>query len=514
MKGPGTHSPLDGSALPAIEWTEREQVEHVIDRAHAAQTQWAQTPFKVRAQRVQELARRILERRDEAAQVMAMETGRAEAESLLNEVVTVLDYANGAIAVAKRALQSEKVSLSPLNFPGKRAVIEAIPRGVIAIIEPWNYPLMQFYKPLFPALLAGNGVVLKPSEHTPRTGAWLAAQCDAVFGPGLVGVVQGAGEIGGALVDGDVDAVVFCGSVQTGRKVAARCGERLIPCSVELGGKDAALVLADCDLDRTVAGILQWSLNNAGQDCSSIERIVVEQAIADEFVSRLAGAVGKLTVHPEGSGDLGPLQNSAQLQRVEAQVEAAVEDGATLVVGGTRVGPGLGFAPTVLDHCTGPMAIMRDETFGPVLCIQRVDSAEQGVRAANDCEYGLGASVWTTDLRRGEQLARQLNAGLCYVNNHAFLGTVAQVPWTGVGATGTGTAGSVHCYPVFVRRRTVLVDRSSKPDVFWRPANADLGVLAHASAKLSLGAVGQVFTLLPLLGRRVRAIRDFVSGER
>ena len=178
------------------------------------------------------------------------------------------------------------------------------------------------------------------------------------------------------------------------------------------------------------------------------------------------------------------------------------------------MGPGLGFAPTVLDHCTPEMTIMKDETFGPVLCIQRVPDAEAGIEAANDCAFGLGASVWTKDIRRGEALARRMNAGLCYVNNHAFLGTVAQVPWTGTGATGTGTAGSRHSYPVFVRRRTVLVDRAAKPDVFWRPANADLNTLAHASAQLSLGALGQLFTLVPLLGRRVRAIRDFVRARR
>lgn len=511
---PGTVSPADGSSLAPVAWTEAEAVAGAVARARKAQAAWAATPLKDRGKAVVALARRILERRSEVAAILADETGRDEAENLLNEVVFVLDYAKGAVSTAKSALAPEKVWLNPLNFPGKRVVVEAVPRGVIGIIEPWNYPLLQFYKPLFPALLSGNAVVLKPSEHTPRTARWLVEQCAAVFPSELVQVVVGGGEVGQALIDGGVDAVVFCGSVGTGRKVAARCGEKLIPCSVELGGKDAAIVLADCDLERTVAGIAQWAFNNAGQDCSSIERIYVEEAIADRFVERLAKAVGSMRVAPDPGADIGPLQNAAQLRIVTEHVDDAVSKGAKAVVGGAPMGPGYGFAPTVLDHCDESMTVISDETFGPVAPIVRVANAEEAVERSNRSAYGLGGSVWTRDLARGERLARQLDVGLAYVNNHTFLGTVPQVPWTGTGLTGTGVAASRHAYGTFVRRRTVLVDKSSKPDVFWRPANTDLLTLAHASSDLALGALGKVFTLLPLLGRRTKAIQAFARGER
>lgn len=510
---PGTIRPSDGTALTPVPWTAPADVAAVVARARSAQATWAAMPLAERSNRMVALARRILERRAEVAAILADETGRDEAENLLNEVVFVLDYAKGAVSTAKVALAPEKVWLNPLNFPGKRVVVEAVPRGVIGVIEPWNYPLLQFYKPLFPALLAGNGVVLKPSEHSPRTGIWLARQLEGLVPDGLVGVVVGGGEVGASLIDAGVDAVVFCGSIGTGRKVAARCGEKLIPCSVELGGKDAAIVLADCDLERTVAGIAQWTFNNAGQDCSSIERIYVEASIADRFVERLAAAVRSLRVAPTPGADLGPLQNAAQLRIVEAQVADAVAKGAKLVVGGERVGTGYGYAPTLLDHCTDDMAVIADETFGPVAPIIRVRDADEAVRRANLGRYGLGGSVWTRDLQRGEALARRLDVGLCYVNNHAFLGTVPQVPWTGTRETGTGIAASKHGYGTFVRRRTVLVDRSTKPDVFWRPANGDLLTLAHASSDLALGAIGKVFTLLPLLGRRVKAIQAFARGE-
>ncbi|MEQ1508396.1 MAG: aldehyde dehydrogenase family protein, partial [Myxococcota bacterium] len=397
--------------------------------------------------------------------------------------------------------------------PGKRAVIEAVPRGVVAIVEPWNYPLLQFYKPLYPALLAGNAVVLKPSEHTPRTCAWLVGLCRTVFPPDLVQIVVGGPDVGQALIEAEIDAVVFCGSVPTGRKVAARCGERLIPCSVELGGKDAAIVLADCDLPRTVAGIVQWSMHNAGQDCSSIERVYVEAAIADRFVDALAGTVDKLVVAPStGRADVGPLQNERQLEVVERHVAAAIAAGAVARTGGRRVGPGYGYAPTVLDRCTEAMEVVRDETFGPVIAVVRVADADEAVRRANDARYGLCGSVWTRDLAKGEALARRLDVGLALVNNHSFPGSIPAIPWTGTKDTGTGVAASVHAYPTFVRRRTLVIDRSGGPDVFWKPIDDDLWALGQAASALALGALGQVFTLLGLLGKRARAILGRVGG--
>ena len=231
-------------------------------------------------------------------------------------------------------------------------------------------------------------------------------------------------------------------------------------------------------------------------------------------MERLAGAVKHMRVAPTPGADIGPLQNKGQLEIVKAHVADAVAKGAKVVAGGEPVGAGFGFKPTVLDHCSEDMDVIAHETFGPIAPVIRVKSADEAVQRSNRSAYGLGGSVWTKNLVRGEELARKMEVGLAYVNNHAFLGTVPQVPWTGVGDTGTGIAASRHSYGTFVRRRTVLVDRSTKPDVFWRPANSDLLTLAHASSDLALGAIGKVFTLLPLLGRRVKAIQAFARGER
>ncbi len=512
MAQPGHLHPATLAPLSNVEWTPTSAMDDAIGLAREAQKVWAEVPLEDRAVRVVAIARRILQRREEALRLLEEETGRDPADSLLSEVAFVLSYAKGAVQVAKRALAPQRVPLSPIDHPGKRAVVEAVPRGVVAIIEPWNYPLLQFYKPLFPALLSGNAVILKPSEHTPRCGAWLAEQCAAELPPGVVQVVQGDGAIGGALVAADVDAVVFCGSVATGRRVAAKCAERLIPCSVELGGKDAAIVLADCNLERTVAGILQWSMHNAGQDCSSIERVYVVDAIADRFVEQLAAAVARLKVVPEGR-DVQPLQNEAQLHIVQSHVEDAVERGAEVRAGGAATGQGHGFRPTVLDRCTQEMMVVTDETFGPVVAIVRVPDERTAVKLANEGRYGLCGSVWTRDLSRGERLARELDVGIALVNNHSFPGSVPQIPWTGTKWTGTGVAASEHAYSTFVRRRTVVVDSSSRPDVYWKPVDGTLMDLGQAASGLALGAWTRIFALLSLVGKRVSAIRNLVGNR-
>ncbi|HEY1089065.1 MAG TPA: aldehyde dehydrogenase family protein, partial [Archangium sp.] len=417
-----------------------------------------------------------------------------------------------AIAVAKQALKPSKVELSMLDFPGKSGVTELIPRGVIGVIAPWNYPLGNFWKSLFPALLAGNGVVLKPSEHTPRTGAFLVECCVQVLPKGLVGLVHGAGDVGQALVD-EVDGIVFTGSVPSGRRVASRAAERLIPTSLELGGKDAAIVLADCDLERTALGIAQWSMHNCGQNCAGIERVYVEEAIADRFVELLTRIVGKLRVSTgDDESELGPLQNAAQLALVEKHVEGAKAAGAMVTVGGQRIGAGLGYRPTVVDFCTDEMELVRDETFGPVVAVLRVKDSEEAVRRANDSRYGLNGSVWTTDLERGAALVRKLEVGVGYVNNHGFAGILADVPWTGVKDTGPGIAASAHSYGIFTRPRTVIVDGGKNPDPWWIPASPELNQFVEALlARGRGGGLGVLLKLGGLVKKRVAQVNTLAK---
>ncbi|MBS2026369.1 MAG: aldehyde dehydrogenase family protein [Deltaproteobacteria bacterium] len=505
---PGTVRPADGSPLEPVAATALADIPGIVAKARAAQPAWAALPLDARAEKVRQLGRALLEKHAEAAKIMAAEMGRSELECIGDEIMGAMEFTTSAIGVAKIALKPVKVPISKLDYPGKRAVIEAVPRGVVGIIAPWNYPLGNFFKHLFPTLLAGNAVVLKPSEHTPRTGAWLAKVCSEIFPAGLVGLVQGRGDAGQAILEAGIDAICFTGSVATGKRVSAAAGERLIPCSVELGGKDAAIVLADCDLERTIAGVANWSVFNAGQDCSSIERVYVEAPIADAFATRIGKFVGALRVTPDPMADIGTVQNARQLEIIEAHVKDAVEKGAKLLCGGARTGQGLGFQPTVLDGCTEEMRILREETFGPVVCIRRVKDADEAVRLANDSPYGLNGSVWTTDIPRGEALARRLECGVAVVNNHSLAGINPWIPWTGVKDTGPGVANSVFAYPTYVRRRTVYVDSSKQPDPWWKPVDENFATFSQLLIQRGLtGGIGVLLKLGGLVGKRSKAIR-------
>ncbi len=506
---PGTSCPVDLSPLPDVAASSGDDVRDAVRRARDAQPGWAARSLREREEAIDALATHLLERSAEIQELIEQELGRPRILSVIAEICAAREYVKQVVRAGRAALAPERIKLSKLDWPGKSAVVEAVPRGVVAIIAPWNYPLANYYKHFFPAVLAGNAVVLKPSEHTPRTGAWFAKQCQEVFPKDLVQVVQGAGDIGAALIDAGVDAVTFTGSVRTGRKVAAHAGERLIPCSVELGGKDAAIVLADCDLDRTAIGVVTWAMQNTGQDCSSIERVYVEESIADAFAARVSAIAKKLRVSTgEGIADIGPVQNEAQLRIVESHVSEAIEKGALLLAGGKRTGKGLGFEPTVLDHCTHAMQVVAEETFGPVLTILRVRDAEHAIEMANDTSYGLNASVWTRDIDRGSALARRLQAGVGYVNNHSIAGAMPEIPWTGVKQTGPGVAASRHAYHTFVRRRTLFVDTNSKPDPIWFPADENLREFGEAIVARGLyGGLGVMFKLLGLLGKRVKAVQ-------
>ena len=509
-------SPTTGEPLSPVAWTSVEEIPAIIERARAAQSAWSAKSLSERSRAIRDLAQAVLAGHEEIATILSQETGKSFDEALLNEISGIADYAKMAIREAEAALAPVRPAISRTAYPGKSAVIEAVPRGVVGIIAPWNYPLSIFYKPLFPALLSGNAVVLKPSEFTPRTGAWLAARCQEVLGADLVGLVQGAGREGAALLEGGIDAVTFTGSVPTGRKIAARAGELLIPASVELGGKDAAIVLADCDLDRTAAGITQWALHNCGQNCAAIERVYVEESIADAFAERLAALFKTIRVAPaeEGHSDISPLQNEMQLSIVKSHVEDALDKGAKILAGGEPTGRGLGFQATCLDHCDESMLVVTEETFGPLVAICRVKDADEAVRRANASPYGLNGSVWTRDIRRGEAIARRLNVGIALVNNHAIGGMIAGIPWTGTGDTGPGIAASRFSYPTFVRRKTIFIDKNRAPDPWWFPFNDDSRELANHLIAFSSGSLTAVFGLAGAAKKRLRAVQAWSRASK
>lgn len=506
--------PIDLRALAPVPVATAEDVAVAVARARGAQTAWRARPIDHRIAVLERAARDMLDRVDEILGLLRDEIGKLEVDGLFSEALGPLDAVRGWSRVVRRA-ERRTVRLDPLAFPRKRAGWELVPRGVIGVIAPWNYPLGNAFRSVIPALLTGNGVVLKPSEHSPLAGAWFAQRLAAVLPEGLISVVQGDGRVGRLLIDAGVDAVVFTGSPGPGREVQARCGALGIPCSAELGGKDAAIVLSDCDLPRTVAGITHWALHNVGQACGAVEIAYVEEGVADAFVAALRDTWTRLRVGdgPPGEVDVSPMAHRAQLDLVRRHVADAVAHGARLVCGGEPTGRGLFFQPTVLDRCDEPMAVVREESFGPVLAIVRVQGAEEAVARVNRGVYGLGASVWSRDIARAERLARRLEVGVVAVNNHSVTGAVAALPWSGTRATGSGVANSEISLATFTRPRTWLVDRARRPEPFWLPFDARLWTLGRVLVEAQLGRLRRVWQVPGLLWSRTRTVLRFFRSD-
>jgi acyl-CoA reductase-like NAD-dependent aldehyde dehydrogenase len=503
--------PLDLEPLPTVKVTAAADVAAVVQKARAAQPEWERIGFDRRAALLKSACRRMLERRAEAVELIRREAGKSAVQAMMTEAIGPLEFLKNWIPVIRPFLARRKLPIPALAFPGKRGVVDMVPRGVVALVAPWNYPVATYFKPIFPALLCGNTVVFKPSEYTPRSGLWFQSVLAEFLPPGVVECVIGGRDIGQALLRSEIDSVVFTGSSSSGREVLKLAAERMIPCNVELGGKDAAIVLADCNLDRTVEGIVQWGFQNAGQDCGAIERVYVVDAIADRFVEKLAASAGRLRTTGEYY-DVGPLTMPRQLEIVEEHVADAVAKGAVVRSGGTRTGTGLWFAPTVLDRCDHRMKVVTDETFGPVLPIVRVRDVEEAIVRSNESKFGLNASIWSEDLAIASLLARRLEVGTVFVNNHAITGAMAFAPWTGVKDSGFGIATGVHSLLYYVRPKTLVVDHNVKPDPWWLPMDATLANVAERLAQVQLGNFGAVIKLPFLFRRRIDAIRRLASG--
>ncbi len=482
--------------------------------ARVAQPAWEALGFDVRAAMLEQAAKIILQRRQQVIELLHEENGKTPGDALMGEALGALQFLRDYIKVARPYLKPRKLPFDRIAFPGKTGHTDLIARGVVAIITPWNFPLATFFRPVFAALLCGNTVVLKPSEFSPRMGAWFGRILSETLPPRVLVVAQGGSDVGAKLVRSQVDAVTFTGSTASGREVAKVCAERLIPVSLELGGKDAAIILGDCLFDRTVAGVMYWALTNAGQSCGAIERVFVEEVIANRFVKALATAVSRLRITGDPkTSDIGPLSNARQLAIVDTHVKDAIAKGAVLAWGGHATGQGHWFEPTVLDRCTPDMLVMREPTFGPVIPLCRVPNAEAALHAANNCDYGLTASIWSRDIGRAKAFARRLQVGTAYVNNHSFSGAMPAAPWTGVKNSGTGVASSVFALSHYTRPRSLIVDRNAGVDAWWFPMSDELEELGNRLADALLSNVFAALKVPALLIRRQRTVLDFVRTD-
>ncbi len=467
-----TLDPRTGEVLARLPEHGPDDVAAAVARARQAFRAWSTLDFDHRLDHVLAVRDLLIDRIDRVVDVICSETGKLEPEALSAEVLATCELIEHYRKHGAKALRSEKVPVGSL-LPHKRAWRSYEPMGVVGVISPWNYPLTLAMTPVVSALLAGNTVVLKPSEVTPLVGLEIGRLfAEAGTHPDLVQVVTGGGRTGDALVRAGVQKVAFTGSVRTGKLVMAAAAATLTPVLLELGGKDPMIVCDDADVERAASGAVWGAFMNAGQTCMSVERVYVEDAVYDRFVDLV---VERTRAVRQGRGpghDIGSMSFGPQVETVERHVADAGAKGAKVLIGGRRVPgrAGLWYEPTVLVDVDHSMDIMRDETFGPVLPIMRVRDDEEAVRLANDSRYGLNSSVWSADDERAEQIARAIEAGNVCINDCMVSYAVAGLPFGGVKESGIGRIHGVEGLRAFCNTKSVLAGRFDfRRELQWFP---------------------------------------------
>src|SRR5258707_176506 len=438
-------NPATGEVLAHVDATPVSSLPDIVARARTTQREWAKFSMRDRCAKLRKLRERIMASRNELADAVVRESGKPRVEALFADIFVVLDSAEYWSRNASRALRMRRVPHHSTAAKAKRGYLAYDPLGVIAIISSWNYPLAIPLSQIIPAVAAGNAVVCKTSDFTPQCGALIEKLfIDAGIPGNLVTVVQGGGEVGQALIDASPDKVLFTGSVASGRRVAEACAKKLIPSVLELGGKDAMIVLADADLEVASSAAVWGSYTNCGQVCLSVERLFVEQTAAEKFMALCVEKTKKLRIGPgsDPATDVGPLIRPQHLQRISDLVGDAVSRGAKVLCGGNSR-PDLGsnfFEPTVIAGVDSSMKLFQEETFGPILAIQVVKDSKEAISRANDSAFALAASIWTKNKTRGMALAAEMRAGAGMVNDAISYFGIAEAPHGGCGASGWGRA--------------------------------------------------------------------------
>src|SRR3954447_3513109 len=454
--------PFTGKPLGWVPKCKPEDMQTATERACAVQAEWARTSFAERRAILLRYHDLILDRQDEILDLLQLESGKARRhafEEVLDQALVSRYYANTAERYLKPRRRRGALPLLTAAYEYHH------PLGVVGIIAPWNYPLTLSIGDAIPALAAGNAVVLKPDGQTPFTALWAVALLEEAGLPdGLMQVITGSGsELGPALIEGS-DYVMFTGSTETGRTVAKQAAENLIGSSMELGGKNAMIVLDDANLNRTVEGAERALFSNAGQLCISIERLFVHESLADEFERKLTERIRKMRLGTslDYGADMGSLISEGQLETLREHVDAATGKGAQVVVGG-KPRPDIGpyfFEPTLLSSVKNGMTLFRDETFGPVVAVSRFSDVDEVVERANDSEYGLNFSLWTRDTSRGRELATRLKAGTVNVNEaYAAAWASVDAPMGGMKDSGLGRRHGSEGIRKYCEAQTIAIQR-------------------------------------------------------
>ena len=511
-------NPATGELVGTVETVTPEQVQGVVDDVAEVQPFWGQLSLEDRGRYLRRAADVLVEELDDVAELLTREQGKPRLESYTMELLPTVDLLHWCADNGPEILADEKIPYPQLFLKTKRSFFSYEPIGVVGVIAPWNYPWSIPFGEVAIALMAGNGVVLKPASLTPLLGERIQETFEKAGLPeGLVRNVHGGGQVGHALCEASTGKIFFTGSVEVGRTVGETCAKNLKGSVLELGGKDPQIVCADADLANAVSGAVWGGFANAGQTCSGIERTYVVRDVADRFLEGVARETERLTVGDplEWTTEIGPMVSADQADTVTELVDDAIASGAERRSGGPRDVDGFSgrfIAPTVLTGIEPDMRIMREEIFGPVLPITVVDSEEEALERANDSNFGLGASIWTRDRQKGERMARQVQSGMVWVNDHSFTHGACQCSWGGVKESGVGRSHSKFGFYECVNVKLVTWEPGLTRDLWWQPYDRTLADAIRSSVKLLYGRNGNRLQALrtgvgPMLKAGARTLR-------
>jgi acyl-CoA reductase-like NAD-dependent aldehyde dehydrogenase len=496
-------NPATGELVGTVETITPAKVQGIVDDVAEVQPFWAALSLEDRGRYMRRAVDVLLAEMDEIAELLTNEQGKPRVESYTMELLPTVDSLKWIADNGPQILSDEKLSM-PIILKSKSAKFTYEPIGVVGVIAPWNYPWSIPFGEVAIALMAGNGVVLKPASLTPLIGERIRQTFEKAGLPeGLIRTVHGGGRIGDALVKSTAGKIFFTGSVEVGKKVGVECAKRMKGSVLELGGKDPQIVCADADLANAVSGAVWGGFANAGQTCSGIERVYVIEDVADQFIEGVVRETQRLTVGDprEWTTEIGPMVSEDQAAIVTELVDDAVKNGAKKLTGGPQKikgKKGSFIAPIVLTDVTHDMRIMKEEIFGPVLPVMKVGSEEEAIKLANDSQFGLGASVWTKDRAKGERMSHQIESGMVWVNDHSFSHGACQCAWGGVKDSGLGRSHSKFGFYECVNIKQLAWEPGWTRDMWWQPYDRKLGDAIRSSAQL----------LYSRNGNRLQALRD------
>ncbi|MBE2254760.1 MAG: aldehyde dehydrogenase [Ignavibacteria bacterium] len=431
-------NPANGELIEKIKCSSYGEIASAIKLARKAWRLWINVPLKNRIAMMKKVAKDFLKEKEILGEIITMEMGKP-LKSAIGEAEAVAYGIEEAIEMAEEAFATQV-----LNYKDTVTEIHRSSIGVVAVITPWNFPAAMAESLISPAILGGNTVVFKPSEYTPLTGKYMYEVFNRHLPKGAVNLLQGAEEVGEVLITSDVDMIAFVGSQEVGKRIMEASAKRLNRLVLELGGKDPMIILKDADIEKAAKYAVNGSLRNAGQVCVAVERIYVEDKIADKFEKQVLENVKKWKVGPgtDDSSDMGPIVSENQRLNILSQIEDAERKGAKILWGGKKVeGKGFFMEPTVITNLADKHLIMQKETFGPVVCIQKVSSAEEAIEKANNTTFGLGATVWSKNDAKAKEVARKIESGMIGINQG--IGGVPRTPWVGAKQSGFGFIGSI-----------------------------------------------------------------------